>query len=149
MRTFFGTKKSLSLYLVMLRTYTIAEQQTNYVNYIIQEKNHGFKILYDAFKDALVRKSGFVKAFWDDSISAATHEYTNLTPEAYMALVMDADVEIVKEKVEMQTMTMLDPTTGEEVTQETCDYDVTIRRVKKKNQVCIESVPHRRSFDFS
>ena len=145
MRTFFGTKKVVEFVPRNVEDIPFAEQQTSYVNYIIQEKNPGFKVLYDAFKDALVRKSGFVKAFWDDSISAATHEYTNLTPEAYMALVMDADVEIVKEKVEMQTMTMLDPTTGEEVTQETpASYDVTIRRVKKKNQVCIESVPQKK-----
>jgi len=142
MRTFFGTKKVVEFVPRNVEDIPLAEQQTSYINYIIQEKNPGFKVLYDAFKDALVRKSGFVKAFWDDTISAATHEYTNLTPEAYMALVMDADVEIVEEKVEMQTMTMLDPTTGEEVTQETpASYDLTIRRVKKKNQVCIESIP--------
>lgn len=41
----------------------MAEQQTDYVNYIVQQKNPGFKVLYDAFKDALVRKSGFVKVF--------------------------------------------------------------------------------------
>ncbi len=59
-----------------------------------------------------------------------------------MALVMDADVEIVKEKIEMQSMTMIDPTTGAEVTEERpASYDLTIRRVKNKNQVCIESVP--------
>ena len=59
-----------------------------------------------------------------------------------MALVMDADVEIVKEKVEMQTMTMLDPTTGEEVTQETpASYDVTIRRVKKKSSLALNQYP--------
>ena len=59
-----------------------------------------------------------------------------------MALVMDADVEIVKEKVEMEQMKMIDRMTGEEVMQETpVSYDVTIRRVKKKNQVCIESIP--------
>ena len=128
MRTFFGTKKVVEFVPRNVEDIPFAEQQTSYVNYIIQEKNPGFKVLYDAFKDALVRKSGFVKAFWDDSISAATHEYTNLTPEAYMALVMDADVEIVKEKVEMQTMTMLDPTTGEEITQETPGFLVLFLR---------------------
>ena len=145
MRTFFGTKKVVEFVPRNVEDIPVAEQQTNYVNYIIQEKNSGFKVLYDAFKDALVRKSGFVKAFWDDSISAATHEYTNLTPEAYMALVMDADVEIVKEKVEMQTMTMLDPTTGEEVTQETpASYDVTIRRVKKKIKFALNPYPQKK-----
>jgi|TARA_Y100000114_G_scaffold152474_1_gene170821 hypothetical protein len=142
MRTFFGTKKVVEFVPKNAEDIPMAEQQTDYVNYIVQQKNPGFKVLYDAFKDALVRKSGFVKVFWDDSISAATHEYTNLTPEAYMALVMDADVEIVKEKIEMQSMTMIDPTTGAEVTEERpASYDLTIRRVKNKNQVCIESVP--------
>ena len=142
MRTFFGTKKVVEFIPRNVEDIPLAEQQTNYINYIIQQKNPGFKVLYDAFKDALVRKSGFVKAFWDDSISASTHEYTNLTREAYMALVMDADVEIVKEKIEMEQMKMIDRMTGEEVMQETpVSYDVTIRRVKKKNQVCIESIP--------
>ena len=142
MRTFFGTKKVVEFVPRNPEDIELAEQQTSYINYIIQEKNPGFKVLYDAFKDALVRKSGFVKAFWDDSISASTHEYTNLTPEAYMALVMDDDIEVVKEKVEMQSKSMIDPQTGQEITQETpASYDLTIRRVKKKNQVCIESIP--------
>ena len=68
MRTFFGTKKIVEFVPHGPEDIPVAEQQTNYVNYIIQEKNPGFQVLYDAFKDALVRKSGFVKVFWDDSI---------------------------------------------------------------------------------
>ena len=37
---------------------------------------------------------------------------------------------------------MVDPETGEEITQETpASYDVTIRRIKPKDQVVIEAVP--------
>ena len=74
--------------------------------------------MYDAFKDALVRKSGFVKAFWDDSISTSTHEYSNLTPQAYQALVLDKDVEILEEVAQQETITQIDPLSGEEITQE-------------------------------
>ena len=142
MRTFFGTKKIVEFVPHGPEDIPVAEQQTNYINYIVQEKNPGFKILYDVFKDALVRKAGYVKAFWDDSISASTHEYTNIDPAQYQALVMDENVEIISESVEMSTMTMIDPMTNEEVTQESpASYDLTIRRIKEKNQVCIEAIP--------
>ncbi len=142
MRTFFGTKKVVEFLPTGPEDITVAEQQTNYINYIVQQKNPGFKILYDAFKDALVRKSGFVKAFWDDSMSATTHEYTDIDPASYQSLILDPDVEVVKEAVKMESITMMNPETGEEITQESpASYDLTIRRVKNKNQVCIEAVP--------
>lgn len=142
MRTFFGTNKIVEFTPNGPEDVAIAKQQTDYINYIIQQKNPGFKVFYDAFKDALIRKTGFVKAYWDDSITASTHEYTNLSPEMYQALVMDENVEIVKESVEMQSMTMIDQMTGEEFTQETpASYDLKIRRVKAKDQVVIEAIP--------
>ena len=142
MRTFFGTKKIVEFVPHGPEDIAVAEQQTNYVNYIIQEKNQGFQVLYSAFKDALVRKTGFVKIFWDDSISATTHEYTGLDPQSYQALTLDPNVEIVEETVTMETITQVDPMTGEEITQEIpATYDLTIRRIKSKDQVCIESVP--------
>ena len=42
----------------------------------------------------------------------------------------------------MQSISLVDPETGEEITQETpASYDVTIRRIKPKDQVVIEAVP--------
>jgi hypothetical protein len=142
MRTFFGTKKVVEFVPKGPEDIQLAEQQTDYINYIIQQKNNGFQVLYDAFKDALVRKTGFVKVFWDDSIVATTHEYTNLDPQSYQALIIDKDVEIVEESITMESMTAIDPMSGEEVTQEIpASYDLTIRRLKEKNQVCIEAIP--------
>jgi|TARA_R100000231_G_scaffold46825_2_gene40266 hypothetical protein len=142
MRTFFGTNKVVEFIPHGPEDIEVAKQQTEYINYIIQQKNPGFKVMYDVFKDALIRKTGYVKAYWDDTISSSTHEYTNISPEAYQALILDPDVEMVKEKVEMQSMTLFDQVTGEEIVQETpASYDVTIRRVKAKDQVVIEAVP--------
>ncbi len=142
MRTFFGTKKVVEFVPNGPEDIPLAEQQTDYINYIVQQKNQGFNVMYSAFKDALVRKTGFVKGFWDDSITASTHEYTGLDPQSYQALVLDPNVEIVEESVTMETITTLDPVSGEEVTQEIpAMYDITIRRVKAKNQVCLEAIP--------
>lgn len=55
---------------------------------------------------------------------------------------MDKDVEILSETATEETITTLDPVSGEEVTQVIpVSYDLTIRRVKAKNQVVLESVP--------
>ena len=55
---------------------------------------------------------------------------------------LDPDVEMVKEKAEMQSMTIINPETGEEITQETpVSYDLNYRRVKGKNQVCMSHPP--------
>jgi len=142
MRTFFGTKKIVEFVPKGPEDIALAEQQTDYINYIIQEKNPGFQVLYSAFKDALVRKTGFVKVFWDDSVKATTHEYTGLDPQSYQALVLDPNVEIVEESVTMEKIIQLDPLTGEQVEMEIpAKYDLTIRRLKQKNQVCVEAVP--------
>ena len=142
MRTFFGTNKIVEFIPHGPEDIDLAKQQTDYINYVIQQKNPGFKVIYDAFKDALIRKTGFVKAYWDDSITASTHEYTGLSPEAYQAITLDPNVEVIEEKVEMQSMTIIDPETGEEMTQETpASYDIKIRRIKPKDQVVIEAVP--------
>lgn len=142
MRTFFGTTKIVEFIPHGPEDINLAKQQTDYINYVIQQKNPGFKVLYDAFKDALIRKTGYVKAYWDDSITASTHEYSNISPEAYQAITLDPNVEVIEEKIEMQSMTIMNPETGEEMTQETpASYDVKIRRIKPKDQVVIEAVP--------
>ena len=142
MRTFFGTKKIVEFVPKGPEDIDVAQQQTDYINYVIQQKNRGFQVLYDVFKDALVRKTGFVKVFWDDSVTATTHEFTNIDPQSYQVLIMDKNVEVVEESVTNETMVMIDPMTGEEVVQEIpASYDLTIRRLKPKDQVCIESVP--------
>ena len=142
MRTFFGTKKIVEFVPKGPEDIEVAQQQTDYINYVIQQKNRGFQVLYDVFKDALVRKTGFVKVFWDDSVTATTHEFTNIDPQSYQALIMDKNVEVIEESVTQETIITIDPMTGEEITQEIpASYDLTIRRLKPKDQVCIESVP--------
>lgn len=44
----------------------LADQATEYVNYVIQCDNPGFRILHDWFKDALLTKLGVVKIWWED-----------------------------------------------------------------------------------
>ena len=125
MRTFFGTKKIVEFVPKGPEDIQLAEQQTDYINYLIREKNPGFQVLYDVFKDALVRKTGFVKVFWDDSVTATTHEYSNIDPQSYQALILDKNVEVIEESVTKETITTFDPVSQEELTQEIpASYDL-------------------------
>lgn len=46
----------------------IAEQATEYANYVFNCDNPGFIILHDWFKDALLSKLGIVKCWWEEKI---------------------------------------------------------------------------------
>ena len=73
----------------------VAEQQTEYINFIIFEDNEGFIQHYSAFKDALVRKVGIFKWWWDDAEREEEAEYTGLSEENLQVLLADEKVEVV------------------------------------------------------
>jgi hypothetical protein len=56
----------------------VAEQQTNYINYVFWQDNPGFLILHGAFKDAMTVKAGFVKWWTDDSHETKTKTFVNI-----------------------------------------------------------------------
>ena len=74
----------------------IADQATNYINYIFNKDNNGFSILYTWFKDALLEKNGIVKVFWDESKSVEQETYENLDDQEYSLLIDDENVEVVE-----------------------------------------------------
>ena len=57
----------------------LADQVTNYINYIFNKDNNGFSVLYTWFKDALLEKNGIVKVYWDDAQKIEQETYENLS----------------------------------------------------------------------
>ncbi len=142
MRTFFGSKKIVEFIPHGPEDIEVAEQQTDYINYVISQKNNGFQVMYNAFKDALVRKSGFVKAYYDEGLTVTNHSYTGLTPTQRDALLADEEIEVVSEKGETMSREIYDPQEQKEITQEIpLRYDMRIRRVRRNNKVCIDAIP--------
>jgi hypothetical protein len=76
-----------------------ATQATQMVNEVVlQQDNNGFTELHAAFKDALVRKNGAIKYWWEDRSVYKTYTADNCDVLQYEALVNDPDVEILKEQ---------------------------------------------------
>jgi hypothetical protein len=74
-----------------------AKQATEYVNWVFYRDNDGFLVLHNWFKDALLQKTGVVKAYWDDKIEVTKEEYQNLTDDELVLLMADGTREVVEQ----------------------------------------------------
>ena len=129
----------------------IADQATNYINYIFNKDNNGFSILYTWFKDALLEKNGIVKVFWDESKSVEQETYENLDDQEYALLIDDENVEVVEEetfedtkaKEQLEQMKQLAEAQGQEVGDIPTPmlHNCIIKRTSKGGKVKIENVP--------
>jgi hypothetical protein len=90
-----------------------AKQATEYANYIINRDNNGFLHTHAAFKDALIRKVGVLKCYWDDQTKFETHDLTGLDDNALAALMSDPAAEIDIVASEPFGEPSFDPMTGE------------------------------------
>ena len=90
-----------------------AKQATEYANYIINRDNNGFLHTHAAFKDALIRKVGVLKCYWDDQTKFETHDLTGLDDNALAALMSDPAAEIDIVASEPFGEPSMDPMTGE------------------------------------
>lgn len=73
-----------------------SQQETDYVNYIITQKNNWFNAAYVWFTDALIQKNGYVKAYWDERIESEKETYKGLTDDQLALVMQDAEVEVVE-----------------------------------------------------
>ena len=73
-----------------------ASQETDYINHVVMEKNNGFEIMYTWFKDALLSKNGYVKAYYEEYEEAEEEEYNGLTDAQLDMLVQDDNIEILE-----------------------------------------------------
>jgi hypothetical protein len=74
----------------------MAEQATNYVNYVIWNDNPGFVTLYGAIKDALTVRTGFIKWWSEDQKEFKRKRFTNITVEQLqMILAEDPTAKVV------------------------------------------------------
>ncbi len=59
----------------------IAEEMTQGVEHVFMRQNDGFSVLWAAFKDALVRKLGWIMWYWDESTVVRGRTYEDCTEE--------------------------------------------------------------------
>jgi len=141
MRIFFGPERVVEFTPQGPEDVKNAEQATDYVDFIFKRDNPGFKILHSAFKDALVRKCGIVKYYWDESVEVRAESFSMLDEQSMMMLTSDPDVEI--SAVREYPVPGTEPTNEAQgiMTPPPMMYDVEIKRRIKSGKVKIEALP--------
>ena len=115
-----------------------AEQISDYVNYVINHDNEGYKILYNWFKDALLFRLGVVKYYWEEEENVREEEYFDLTEDELAMLLSNPDIEVV-EQIETVIESYIDD--NDEVQPLTSTYDLSVRVTEKEGKIKIVNVP--------
>ncbi|MGB2063856.1 MAG: portal protein, partial [Marinomonas gallaica] len=140
MRVFMSTSKPVEFMPKGPEDVAAAEQATQYIHYVFT-KNDGYRVLNDAIHDALIKKTGIVKAYYESSYDAEIYTYDNLTDQEYMLLVSDDDVEVLEHSMEMS---MNIDEFGAEV--EAPMHSLKISRQIPNGQMRLDSVPPEEFF---
>jgi hypothetical protein len=131
LRVFLSTDSPVEFKPRRADTVEFAEQATETVNYIFYEENNGAMILHDAFKDALVRKTGFVK-FWCEEKTVVTEEHFAGLSEEQVALLQE-DPELEFDEAELEVELNLETKEPE--------FSFTAKRKTKERCYHVEAVP--------
>ena len=118
----------------------MAQQATDYVNYVFNRQNNGFKILYDAFKDALISKTGIIKHYWEEKTEVTTENYDDLTEIEYQSILANDELEVMEHTEEVIQEAQEDEN-GMMISPEVITHAVKVKRTKTSGQVRVMSVP--------
>lgn len=125
-----------------------AEQESDYINHVVMEKNEGYKVFYVWFKDALMSKNGYVKVFYEEVKEVDEEEYTGLTDGQLSMLVQGDNVEVLNHTAypdpsfpaELNQQAMMMQEMGMPAPQMPMLHDVKIKVTETKDKICIENV---------
>lgn len=117
-----------------------AEQISDYVNYVINHDNQGYKVLYNWFKDALLFRLGVVKYYYDEQEDIREEEYENLNETELAALLSNPDMEVIGVIEENAESYAQDEMTGEMMPMD-MSYSLKVRVKESKGKIKIENVP--------
>jgi len=115
-----------------------AEQVSDYVNYIINHDNEGYKILYNWFKDALLFRLGVVKYFYEEEENVTEEEYNGLDENELAVLLANPDVEVVEQQETVVNSYMEDDGT---VVPIESSYDLSVRVTEREGKIKVINVP--------
>jgi hypothetical protein len=140
MRIFLSTAKPVEFVPHGPEDVAMAEQATEFMHHEFTRLN-GYRVMNDAFQDALVKKQGIVKAYWMTYPEAEIYTFTDLSDDEYTYLIEDDSVTVLEHTAEMTIE--IDPM-GMEM--EMPIHSVKLSRQKDVGELCIESVPPEEFF---
>lgn len=112
-----------------------AKLATQYVRDVVLDVDNPdyFMTCHDVFKDAAVRKTGFIRWYWEEYKKPEYGHFTGLTEDMVSLIAAEDGIDIVDKAPHLQP----DATMGSPAVL----YDVTVKRVRADGRVKIAGVP--------
>ena len=110
-----------------------AEQATEYLNFVLNTQNHGFRVLHDWVKDSLLFKIGVVKVFYEEDEKILEESFQGLNEAELAILTEDDAVEIA----EQETIQIGQDEDGEPIVL----YNVAIKRKVPDGTIRVINIP--------
>ena len=125
-----------------------ADQETDYINHVVMEKNEGFKVFYVWFKDALLSKNGYVKVYAEEEEEEEEYEYKGLTEAQLQMLASDEGTEVLEHTgypdptVNMDALIQQAMAMGQDpsLIMQPMLHDVKLKVTEKKTEIKIDNV---------
>lgn len=105
-----------------------AQQETDYINHIVTQRNSAFLELYQWVKTGLLQKNGVVKYWWQSDKQPITDRLQGLSEDELAFLMQDKEIEVIER--EQYVDPMLGPL-----------YNVKIRRYLHEEGARYQAVP--------
>lgn len=129
MRVFLQSDKPVEFVPSHPRAVAEAEQKTAYAKYIF-ERNDGFKVIHNAFHDALIKKVGVVKVYYDETEHVEIDEYSGLTDDQYALLMAEDDIEVLDHSEQAEDIDGFPMVL----------HDLKVAKTTTKGRICFDSV---------
>jgi hypothetical protein len=117
-----------------------AKQATDYVNYVFNKDNPGYRIMWDATHDSLLLGNGIVKHWWDTQEEIETSEHSGMTEEQIAILQQDQYVEIVAQKEGEPQIILAPGPNGQMMQMPLQTFDVKVKRVINCGRLRVECI---------
>lgn len=145
MRVFTASDEIVSFEPVSEEDVEAAKQATEYCNYVFYKDNAGLILLHNWMKDALLQKTGIVKAYWESEEEVEKETFRDLTDDELTLLMVDGEWEIVAQDSKPDPNFQMPPlppgAPPEAMPPVPMLHTVKVKKTKKSGKVCIENVP--------
>lgn len=155
MEVFFGSSRVVEFMPSAKTSSNLAEDATETVHYVFTRLNDGWGVCWAAFKDALIRKTGWIKWWYDESICVKAQTFTGVSEDQLVEtqqMMIDGEEMQVLEKTQtgeqpgQPTVTGVDPTSGQPITQPgppvpIYEYKIQVTHKYPANKIRVIAVP--------
>lgn len=149
MRIFFGTHKVVEYAPRGPEDVQAAKESTAYMDYVVNDGNPGYMEFLSAVDDALIRKTGVLKSWWEESDKPVGTQHTGLTMDEIELLEAEDDVTDIEIEETGETAPAMMPPMGsfgpegEPMAPPEPEplFDATVTRIETSGRLRFQAVP--------